>query len=410
VTSLTLARWLTSHKTFTPSEILRLIRERHSPWAYLLVPAIYAGCIVAFIADLLSTNTVAFGVFYAPLVVTAVFHRDQRAVWVLAAIACVMVIVGSFFPVVAYDVPGLLENRALSICAVLATAAFVRHARSIQDQLVGQTIRAEAAERIKTEVLDNLSQEIRAPLYSMIGVLELVAADGRGEHKAALGMVRDAGRRLVTTVDNLVDLTQFEERTITVEAFDLGMLLRQTAEASRHAAAVRQIGLTINIPQDNTPSVGIPFGNVQSGNVQSGNDQSGDMPSDPTPPGTILSGHELSGRHAVVDANPWAARRILENLIADAITYTAPGGRVEVSIISARDHVAAVVTDTGTRPPGTPQSANDPNLARLMPSVMGLALSQRLARAMNARLIFSSAPDQGTTARLLLPYATLPPA
>ena len=163
---------------------------RHGVWATWLVPAIYAGCLAAFVADLASVNTVAFGVFYAPLIATAVFHRDRRAVWVLTAIACGMDVVGSLFPVIATDVTELVENRSLSIAALLATAVFTWHARKIQDRLIEQTSRAELAERMKTEVLTHLSQEIRAPLYSMIGVLELVAADSRPDQAAALRMVR----------------------------------------------------------------------------------------------------------------------------------------------------------------------------------------------------------------------------
>jgi signal transduction histidine kinase len=312
---------LTAQSSASLSNALRAIGARHHRWAVWLVPAIYAGCIAAFVADLMSSNTLAFGVFYAPLVATAVFHRDRRAVWVLTAIACSMDVIGAFFPDIAKDVWGLVENRVLSTLALLATAAFTWHARSIQEQLAEQTERAEAAERIKTEVLDNLSQEIRAPLHSMIGILELVAADNRPDQQPALEMVRGAARRLATTVDNLVDLTQFDATSLPAEQINLGSLLRQTAEAKRQDAAARQIRLTINIPADGA---------------------------------------------AMAHANPWAARRILENKIADAIRYTAPG----------------VV---------------------LTPSVMGLALSQRLAKAMNAGLVVNNGPGEGTTVRLRLP-------
>jgi signal transduction histidine kinase len=338
---------------------------RHGRWAVWAVPAIYAACVAAFIADLASVNELAFGVFYAPLVATAVFHRDKRAVWVLTVIACAMNIIGAFFPNVAVEVSGLVINRMLSTLALLATAALTWHARSIQEQLAGQTARAEAAERIKNEVLTNLSQEIRAPLNSMIGILELAAADARPDQKAALGMVRSAGRRLVMTVDNLVDLVQFEGKSMPAGPVDLGMLLRQTAEAKRPDASARQISLTINIPLD---------------------------------------------AEAMVHANPWAARRILENKIADAITYTAPGGRVEVSTATEQNDCLAVISATGTWTPGAFQTANDVTGALLTPSDMGQALSQRLARAMNARLVFSSGPDEGTTVRLRLPAAARPGA
>jgi two-component system, NarL family, sensor kinase len=358
--SRTWSQWLSASHRTSFGDVLRAMTMRHGSWARWFVPAIYAGCLTAFIADLVSVNTVAFGVFYAPLIVTAVFYRDRRAVWVLTAIACVMDVIGSVLPVIPADVGELMANRGLSILALFATAAFTWHARMVQDQLAEQTSRAEAAERIKTEVLTNLSQEIRAPLYSMIGVLELVSADSRPDQKAALGMVRSAGRRLVTTVDNLVDLTQFEQRSMPVEPVNLSQLLRQTADARRQDASARQIGLTIDIPP---------------------------------------------GSDAMARANPWAVRRILENKIADAIIYTAPGGRIEVSIVAEQDHVSAVITASGKWPAGAFNITNDPDVAPLMPSIMGLVLSQRLARAMNARLVFSNGPGEGTTVRLQLPAA-----
>jgi signal transduction histidine kinase len=297
-------------------------------------------------------------VFYAPLIATAVFHRDRRAVWVLTTIACAMNVVGAILPDIATDVLGLVGNRILSTLALLATAAFTWHARSIQEQLAEQTERAEGAERIKTEVLDNLSQEIRAPLHAMIGILELVAADSRPDQRGALEMARGAGRRLAMMVDNLVDLTQFDATSMPAEQISLGSLLRRTAEAKRADASARQINLTINIPSD------------------------GDT---------------------MVHANFWAARRILENKIADAINYTAPGGQIEVSTDIQQDDCTAVISTTSTWPPGAFQSTNDTASAVLTPSVMGLALSQRLARAMNARLVVSNGPGEGTTVRLRLP-------
>ena len=331
--------------------------RRFGDWKTWMVGTIYAGCLIAFIADLRSANELAFGVFYSPMIVTAVFYRDKRAVWMLTSVACLMVVVGSFFPTLAFDVTELVENRALSILALVATAAFTWHARIVQEQLAEQTQRAAAAERIKTEVLTNLSQEIRGPLYSIIGVLELVAADSRPDQKAALGMVRGAGRRLASTIDNLVDLTQFEDQAMPAEPIDLGLLLRQTADAHRADAHARQISMTVDIPSD---------------------------------------------QEAMVEVNPWALRRILENKVADAITYTPPGGRIAIGLETGPGSRTAVIAATGTWPAGAFQSASDRNHALLMPSIMGLALSQRLARAMGTRLVFSNGPDEGTTVRLPL--------
>jgi signal transduction histidine kinase len=358
VTSQHLTQRLAANENAYLSSALRAIGARHRRWAVWLVPAIYIGCIAAFVADLRSADTLAFGVFYAPLIATAAFHRDRRAVWVLTTIACVMNIIGAFVPDIAKDVRDMIWNRSLSTLALLATAAFTWHARSIQERLALQTERAESAERIKTEVLDNLSQEIRAPLQSMIGILELVSADSRPDQQPSLEMVRGAGRRLALTVDNLVDLTQFDATSTPAEQFDLNALLRQTAESKRPDAAARQVRLIIN---------------------------------------------ESTVSDTMVHANHWAARRILENKIADAIRYTAPGGQIEVSTDTQPDCCVAVISTTSTWPPGALRSPNDASDAVLTPSVMGQELSQRLADAMNAQLVISNGPGEGTTVRLTLP-------
>jgi signal transduction histidine kinase len=108
-------------------------------------------------------------------------------------------------------------------------------------------------------------------------------------------------------------------------------------------------------------------------------------------------------------ANPWAVRRILENKIMDAITYTAPGGRVEVSTAAEGEFVSAVIMATGRWPAGVIHSASNPDVAPLSPSVMGLALSQRLAREIGAQLVFSNGPGEGTTVRLRLPAVATEP-
>ena len=359
MTAPTIFQWQAAKEHIVLPRLSAVFGGWRSQGAAWLVPFIYALCLTAFVADLFSANTLAFGVFYTPLVATAVFHRDPRAVWVLSAIAIALVFVGSLLPNLPLEMSELVTNRLLSVAAILATAAFVRHARSVQDKLAHETRRAEAAERMKTEVLNNLSQEIRAPLYSMMGVLELVALDSQPALKANLGIVRLAGRRLAATIDNLVDLTQFGEEPIPVEPIDLGCLLREVADASQRDAAARQIALTANV----LPSA-----------VQ-------------------------------VQGNSWAVRRILENLLADAIGYTPPGGRIDVRIALDETHATVVISDTGARPPGVLLSQSASEIERLVPAQMGMVLCRRLSDAIGGRLIVHCNSNDETTARLTLAIA-----
>lgn len=360
VTSPTWAQHLITRGAASPTGALNILRRRHGRLVSWLVAAVYFGCLTAFVADLMSLNTVAFGVFYVPLVGTAMFHDDDRAVGVLTAAACVMVALGSVIPDIPANLHDLIWNRALSICAILATAAFVHRARKIQAQLAEQTARAESAERMKTEVLNNLSQEIRAPLYSMIGVLDLVAAGARPDQHAAVAMVRGSGRHLVATIDNLIDLTQFEDRTLNPETLDLGVLLRRTVETLRPDARARQIELVMETAPE----------------------------------------HEL-----LVFASPWAVRRILENKIADAISFTMPGGRIATRAVRRENEVFAEIVTPGSWPAGVTPKPGTQDLVPMSPSLMGLALSQRLAKAIGARLAFNITSHEGTAVRLWLPGA-----
>jgi signal transduction histidine kinase len=180
----------------------------YGQWSFWLVPTVYAGCLVAFIADLTSTSTLAPGVFYVPAVATAVFYHDKRVGWALCAIASGVVIVGSFSPGNDLNVPTSVWSRALSISAIVATTILIRHARSIQDQLVARVSRAEAAEHINAQVLANLNQEVLTRLYLMVDALELLARDSRGDDRTvALEIARTAGRHLIAAIDDLGNLT-----------------------------------------------------------------------------------------------------------------------------------------------------------------------------------------------------------
>jgi hypothetical protein len=108
---------------------------RHARLARWLVPAIYAASAVVFAIDITSADILAFGPCYMPLVATALFHRDRRAVWVLAAIASAMVIVGAFVPSIDPDTLHLAVNRVLSLGAVLVAVVCVRYVRSVEEQM-----------------------------------------------------------------------------------------------------------------------------------------------------------------------------------------------------------------------------------------------------------------------------------
>ena len=325
---------------------------------------IYVACAAVFATDItLEIFNIPFGIFYIPLVCTALFYRDRRGAWWLAMASIAMVIIGFFLPVIAPDPMHSILNRSLQIGAILVTAALVRYSRGIQDQLSEQTRRAETAERIKTHVFTTLSQEMRNPLHSMVGMSAAMIASCRPDQRLAFELIQNSSRRLLATIENLIDLTNLNERPITTEPVDVNQMIRQAADTNLGSAAERQISVALDVPT--TP---------------------------------------LTAR-----ADPWAVRRILDNLIANAVKFSPAGGTIELLTEGAPGGVAILVRDAGIgmsadilRRLGDPFLQDEAG-ARLGGTGTGLALCRRLANAMGAELAFDSELGCGTTAILRLP-------
>jgi signal transduction histidine kinase len=332
-----------------------------------LVAGLYVLAGSAFLLDVVGDNNLAYGIIYTPLVATAVFHERRSGLWLLAVAACLMVVLGALLPGVNPDLPEMIGNRSLSIFAIIATAAFVEHARGIRERLAAQTCRAEAAERIKTDVLNDLREEIRTPLHTLLGVLTLTMAHSVPDQRQALGRVQADGKRLLATIDNLIDLTQISVHELRRQKVDIATIARDAAEGARQAAKERQINVAVN------------------------------------------AGCETG--HASALGDSWAMRRILDNLLANAVRVTPPGGTVSVSVDRKADTVTTSVSDTGSGfPPELTAEFNEDALESdgiSLPQVggTGLALSSRLARAMNGRLTTENQPGRGGTIRLSLPAA-----
>ncbi len=338
-----------------------MLANKLERWVRYLAPVIYLACAIAFITDLTHDNIIVYGVAYLPLICTAVFHRRPSAVWWLAALTSLLVVIGYFLPAVSSDVLDSVLNRVLSLIAILVTAALVRYARSIQDRLAEQTARAEAGERIKADVVDHLADEIRTPLHGIIGFADLMAANCRPDQHEPLQQMVLGGRRLAATIDNLIDLTALDRRTLRIEPTDAARCIRDAV--ARQQPAASGVWLVAALSED---------------------------------------------EHLPALADSWALSRILDNVLANAVRFTRKGGTVMVSADAEPDTIVATIEDGGKglspelllelREPMTPAGWT-------ISAGTGLTLSRRLAEAMHCEMSFEQRPEGGTIVRLRLPAA-----
>jgi signal transduction histidine kinase/ActR/RegA family two-component response regulator len=236
---------------------------------------------------------------------------------------------------------------------------------------------AEAASRARDEFLATLSHELRTPLNAILGWTVLLR-DGRVAPETAargVAVIDRNGRALAALVSDLLDMSRVAAGTLAVTRVevDLCAAVQRAVAAVRAAAEARQVELRLALPA--TPVV-------------------------------------LEGDGARLEQVAW-------NLVANAVKFSAAGGRVEVSLGVEGGEAVLDVHDAGT--------GMDPSfLARVFePFVqadasasrhhgglgIGLAITRALVVAHGGRIeAASSGRGRGSTFRVHLPGARLAPA
>jgi two-component system OmpR family sensor kinase len=127
--------------------------------------------------------------------------------------------------------------------------------------------------------------------------------------------------------------------------------------------------------------------------------------------GELRASTRLPDRLPAVQADPTRLREVILHLIDNAVKYTPPGGKVELSVETSNGHVVVSVSDTG---PGIPVETGDrvfepffrvegtrPQRGQAS-SGLGLALAKRLVEAHGGTISYESVPGDGTIFRFTL--------
>jgi signal transduction histidine kinase len=226
------------------------------------------------------------------------------------------------------------------------------------------------AQRVREEFLTNITHELRTPLTTIMGYIALLQDELAGplteRQRVDLRHARDAGDRLLSLIDDLLELTALAKGSLNVraDAFDPREPIREAIARCRPAPASR--------PEISEPTGLLPCVCSDRGKVT----------------------------------------KILANLIDNAYKF-AGDGAVTISLHVEQDRAVYRVRDSGT---GVAPSARemifddfrqvDGSLTRRYGGTgMGLALSRRLARLLGGEIDLESAPDQGSTFTVGIPLS-----
>jgi signal transduction histidine kinase len=174
------------------------------------------------------------------------------------------------------------------------------------DRLVEQLAELRKTDKLRRELVANVSHDLKTPLTSLRGYLETLRVMDNlepEERRVYLETALRQTRRLNRLVNELLELARLDSATIEMrrEPLALNELVQDVVQQFQLVAGERQIELGCHLP-----------------------------------PGL-----------AMVDGDVGLISRALENLIDNGLRHTPEGGRVEVRVATNGSRVAVVVADTG---------------------------------------------------------------
>lgn len=147
--------------------------------------------------------------------------------------------------------PGLTKGESIELPRNLKTTQ--SELELLQMRIIRDEMAAKVAEERKNELVTYLAHDIRTPLTSVRGYLELInEADGMSAERQRefAGRALAKANRLESLVEELFEITRYNMQNIPIERerLDVGLLCQQIAEEFYPQAQSRDLAIEVDVP------------------------------------------------------------------------------------------------------------------------------------------------------------------
>lgn len=223
------------------------------------------------------------------------------------------------------------------------------------------------SDRSKTQLFSTVSHELKNPLASIVGHVELLRHEPDSNPDWSLGVIERNTERLQSLVDDLLTLSRVSDpdRAMPEADVDLGTVSREVVDMFRPRADHQDVTLTFDLEPE------LPLVRGSAGDLE----------------------------------------RVVQNLVSNAVKFTPAGGSVAVSVASRRDRVVLECADDGLGISPEDQAGlfteffrgTNPASLKVPGTGLGLSIAQRVVTRHGGRIHVDSELGRGTSVRLLLP-------
>jgi len=260
------------------------------------------------------------------------------------------------------DRPGV---EARVVCALTDITEALDAARSLD----AARLRAEAANRTKSQFLANMSHEIRTPLNGVLGMAEVLEdAASDPQTRAMARTIRDSGATLLSILNDVLDMSKIEAGKMQIEAVPFDPAQIATRIAALHAPAARDKGLAFEVDG-------------------------------PAPGATARLG------------DPHRLLQVVHNLVGNAVKFTEtgvirlrlradPGAPVEIEV---RDTGIGMTPEQSARVFAEFEQGDGTVARRFGGTGLGMSITKALVDQMQGQIALDTEPGRGTRVRVTLP-------